>query len=68
MTEIFDLTSGDVARQAGASVALVARYAKLGLLPVQRLSNGMAVFARSAPTTVRDLKARRLASRGRRTA
>lgn len=68
MTEIFDLTSGDVARQSGASVALVARYAKLGLIPVQRLSNGMAVFSRSAPATVRELKASRLANRGRRTA
>jgi DNA-binding transcriptional MerR regulator len=62
------LRIGAVARGADADVATVRRYVALGLVTATRDSNGGLLFASDAVQTVRNLKAQRLAHRGRKPA
>lgn len=61
-------TSGQLAREAGTTVALIQRYAELGLLKYVRASNGVRLFAPGQAGTVRRVYAQRMANRGNRKA
>ena len=64
----YRLTTGKVASlcEGDATVPLVVRYCDLGLLPYQRASDGTRLLKEDAPALVRQIKAQRLANRGRR--
>lgn len=65
MSDDFELTCSRVAALAGCGENLVREYADAGLLESRRLSNGMRVFRPDAAERVRQIKAERLARRGR---
>lgn len=66
MSDIYDQTSGALAREARVSVPLVQRYADMKLLDYLRSTDGTRLFRRGQAKRVRAIKARRLGNRGRR--
>ena len=58
-------TTGTVAWKAGCHPDLVRQYANDGLIESRRLPNGTRLFRVEAADRVRQLKAERLALRGR---
>lgn len=67
-TNIFDETTGALARAAEVTVPTIQKYADLGLLEYRRASNGVRLFRRGQAGRVREILGERLANRGRRPA
>lgn len=66
MAKRYSVTSGVLARRADVSVPTVTRYADLGLLDHIRASDGTRLFLLGQESTVRRIRAARLAVRLRR--
>ncbi len=64
-SEIFDQTTGALARDAGVTVALIQKYADLGLIQFIRASNAQRLFRRGQADRVREIYSQRMSNRGR---
>jgi DNA-binding transcriptional MerR regulator len=64
---LYDQTSGALAREAGTSVPTVQKYAEMGLLEFIRISNGTRLFRRGQADKVREICNRRTPGRRGRT-
>ena len=60
-------TVSELARKARVTEPTVRTYADAGLLDYIRLSNGVRLFRNGQEARVREILARRMANRGRRT-
>lgn len=58
-------TSGAIAREAEVSQQTVTLYARLGLVPCKRTSDGRRLFASDAAKRVREIYLKRMANKGR---
>jgi hypothetical protein len=66
--QAYEDTTGALARRAETTVQSVIKYCELGLLDFITLPNGMRLLRRGQEERVRQIRAQRLANRGRRTA
>lgn len=62
-----EMLTGAVARAAGLAEKRIRAYADAGLLPCTRTPEGVRIFPASAPKLAREIHARRMQRRGRRT-
>ena len=64
--DMYTVTSGALAREAGTSVPTIALYAKKGWLDYVVASNGVKLFKSGQAAKVRKILAQRMANRTRR--
>jgi DNA-binding transcriptional MerR regulator len=63
--DVFDETTGTLARAAAVTVPTVQKYADMGLLEYKRASNGIRLFRRGQSARVQQILAQRMGERGR---
>jgi DNA-binding transcriptional MerR regulator len=63
-SELFDQTTGSLARLANVLPETVRAYADLELIECLRLENGVRMFKSSAAARVKEIRAERMAHRG----
>lgn len=68
MDAYYDETTGSLARKSEMTVQSVIKYCDLGLLDFIRCSNGSRLLRRGQEVRVREIRASRLANRGRKRA